>query len=77
MAERRTFGHSLQGEDLQIEAMSMRVFNDGGRWFCQAWDVTAYGSHSDCFEGRGDTEAESIENFWAGIASIKAYRVGV
>jgi len=74
MPKRQTFGHSVSGDDLQIEALSMRVFCDGGRYFCQAWDVIAYGADYQCWEGRGETEAEAIENFWAGIASVKKHR---
>jgi len=74
MADREKFVHTTHGGRLIIMAACLRTFKDGARWFCQAWDVQAYGADYSALEGRGDTKAEAVNEFWRIIASIKQHR---
>jgi len=74
MANREKFVHTTHGGRLIIMAACLRTFRDGARWFCQAWDVQAYGADYSALEGRGDTKAEAVNEFWRIIAGIKQHR---
>lgn len=65
MSNRATFVHTLNDRELCLHARSLRIFQDGRTFVCQAWDVQRRGGSAfELLEQRGPTKAAAIYNFW-------------